>query len=182
MRRVMSETPREYSLSLEAATELEEQRKRAIEIVENLAVTLAATEIGRPREEREFVECKHVLQAVKRLEEFASSEEASASQSDVCVFISYSSKDTKFGSQLAAQLQDEQVTCFQADQTIPPAADWANKTWSALRQCRVVVFLITSQSIESDWCKYEIGAALALNYRRTPNSLPFSLTYAPFRV
>jgi hypothetical protein len=163
--------PREYELTFPAATALDAERQRAFKILENLAVSHAATDPGRdPSAPEVIVNFKHVKpvkRAVEKLREYAESEEASISPDAHPVFISYSNKNVKFAKQLADQLNAKQLTCFLADQSIPPGAEWSRQIWTALRQCRVVVLLITAQSV-SDWCKYEIGAALALNKTIVP--------------
>ena len=181
----MSETPRNHEMHIGASDELEKRARGIVEKVRELAIAHAATEPGRVPHLREIVEREHVVRAVTEMEQFidslisrayAKAQGPSDSASDApSVFISYSSKDDQFISQLAAQLQDKGVSCFFAKQTIRPSAEWKEQIWVALRQCRVVLFVITAQSIKSNWCKYEIGACLRFakaNHTRAAHRRP----------
>jgi hypothetical protein len=54
---------------------------------------------------------------------------------------------------------------FRAPSAIEPGGDWDEDIFEALRGSRIVLFLVTHNSLSSEWCSYEVGAARALDKR-----------------
>jgi hypothetical protein len=112
------------------------------------------------------VERRHVLRAAEII---FGAQAADTSLDDLvrsgtgeCVFVSHASKDKPLAHELARRLTKTKVSCFVAKKTIPDGAEWADHIRNAIRKCRVFVLLNSATVQKSDWCKYEIGAALVL--------------------
>ena len=156
----MSEGPREFDFNFDAANEVEEQVARAKAILTRLAAHLAATEPGRDPY-FDWVEKEHVRQAAAFLFGSADVETAADATSGKCVFISFSFKDEPFVSELSEKLHSTAITHFKANVDIRAAAEWADVIWEAMRSCQVFLPILTSCFLESDWRKFEVGAACA---------------------
>jgi len=157
----MSEGPREYELNFDAANELEKQAERAKKILERLAAHLAATEPQRGLEFLDLVEQEHVCQAAELLLGTAYFPAAHATPALHCVFISFSHEDEAFIEELIDRLAEVGVTYFKADRDVQPVSDWAEAIWEAIGSCRVFLSVLTPRFLQSDWCKFEGGAACA---------------------
>lgn len=77
-------------------------------------------------------------------------------------FISYSSDDADLANELHSELLRRGATVFLAEKSIQVGAHWESELVSALRQCKVVVLLLTPNSRSSDWVIFEAGAAWGL--------------------
>jgi hypothetical protein len=87
------------------------------------------------------------------------------------VYISYSAKDSELTKDLARRLREASVESY----SVSDAADTseaASKVRLAIRMLMQssdeVVVLLTDNSANSDWVKYEIGVADSLDKRLTP--------------
>lgn len=84
------------------------------------------------------------------------------------VFISYAAADRHWAGELADALTDEGVRVWWVDQEIRPGERWAEAVEEALRESRVIVFLLTPESLNSPWASFEVGAALGANKKIIP--------------
>lgn len=89
----MSKLPHDYHVNFDAATELEEQSKRAKTILETLAANLAANDTRLPSEGRDVVRLQHVRVAAEILFNSPPTATAVAIRD---VFISYSHREDSF--------------------------------------------------------------------------------------
>jgi hypothetical protein len=162
----MSEAPREpeYHLNFEAANELQEQLQRVRHILARLAAGIAVVERGRPPHEQDLVEGKHVRQAAEKLlgpaAAMAALETMDHPRPGDAVFISHATPDADAALELASRLRRAKVSCFVAKQSIATSAEWAVTIWHAIRDCQVLVALVSEAFARSDWCQAEVGAAL----------------------
>jgi hypothetical protein len=81
------------------------------------------------------------------------------------VFVSFKSEDDAFAKEVESKLKRKKLRVFRAPASIPAGADWEDDIFDSLRGARVVLFLVTHNSLKSEWCSYEVGAARALNKR-----------------
>lgn len=79
------------------------------------------------------------------------------------VFISYSSEDQKVANEIMKMLTTEGLRCFLASKSIGTGTLWKNEIRNALHESRVVVILLTPNSISSAWVLVEAGAFWALS-------------------
>jgi len=84
------------------------------------------------------------------------------------VFISYSTADSEVAETIAAAIRKQGYNVFLAHQTITVGPQWEEQVAVAARSCAVAVLVISNDSKNSDWVKYEIGALWALNKQAAP--------------
>jgi hypothetical protein len=83
------------------------------------------------------------------------------------VFVSYAHSDGEFVATLLSRLEDENIHAF-ADRSIKPGDDWLLRLEAALKESQVILFLITPNSLRSNWVNAEAGAAWILKKRVIP--------------
>ena len=164
----MSEGLPEYHLNHFAANEVETQLERARTVIERLAAHLAATDEGRDPDVVDLVEQAHIRQAAEFLFGSADIRSLEGAGSGKCVFISYSFDDEAFVSELSGDLDLAGISHFKANRDIRPTVDWSQEIWEAIRGCRVFLPILTPRFLESDWCKFEAGAACAAKKKVLP--------------
>lgn len=80
------------------------------------------------------------------------------------LFVSYSRDDKHWTYELAQALRDElDLTAFVDYRSIHVGVDWWQTICENLEGCDCVIYVMTPRSIESIYCRAEIGYALALN-------------------
>lgn len=85
------------------------------------------------------------------------------------VFISHSVKDNHLAQDLARRLKEAGAVVLRLDEGAISLGDSVRlKIREALREADEVIVLLTDNSAQSPWTRYEIGAADALNKRVTP--------------
>jgi hypothetical protein len=95
------------------------------------------------------------------------------------VFISYSTTDRAIAEDIANRLRALQLMVFLSHDTITTGPAWRSQVGVALRRCRVAVLLLSTQSLQSDWVRYEIGALWALNKAVAPALLDCDVSQLP---
>jgi WD40 repeat protein len=84
------------------------------------------------------------------------------------VFVSYSRDDLAFADQLVMALDDMGYEPLIDRRAINPAEPWQDRLRALLTQCDTVVFVLTSGSLDSDACAWEVREARALGKRMIP--------------
>jgi len=84
------------------------------------------------------------------------------------VFLSYSTADTLIAEEIAAGIRGRGFTVFLSHQTIKVGPKWEDQIADAARSCRLAVLLLSEDSRNSDWVRYEIGALWALGKHVAP--------------
>jgi hypothetical protein len=166
-----SDAYRKHHVNHSAADELASQADRAKRILERLAADLAALEAklsSDPEKLEDLVERRHVKQAAERFFESHRSSKDVRPTDGKCVFLSYSHGDEAFASELTSLLEESGVGVFKANRDIRPAAYWIESLRDAICQTRVFALILTSRYFDSDWCKFESGAAFACNKKVLP--------------
>jgi hypothetical protein len=79
------------------------------------------------------------------------------------VFISYSHKDEPWASELAESLKAEGVQAWYDQAQIAPGDRISDKIGDALRESRIVIQVVSPESLQSPWTFFELGAALGDN-------------------
>lgn len=95
------------------------------------------------------------------------------------VFISYSKKDSDIANEIYTHLKNENVTCFMAEKDIAIGKIWDDEIDKALSSSKVVLLIITPNSIDSKWIMLESGAALALKRTIIPAFIYVSIEILP---
>ena len=158
--------PDDWFVETDAASYLERSVEEFGPVLESIAAIIAAQDpTNPPVEEVVRVELPHAHRAVTQLlsamRDFAAS---LARRPAAAVFISYSYRpeDRRFARELATKLKRKGFDPFLAPTSVEPAASWLDSIVQGLRDCRAMVFIVTPSALESDFCKLELGAALAL--------------------
>ena len=82
------------------------------------------------------------------------------------VFISHSSKNSKFVSRLNGVLARHKVKTFVSKTNIRGAQQWHDEIGTALRRCDWFLLVLSAQSVRSIWVRHELMYALqASRYR-----------------
>ncbi len=82
------------------------------------------------------------------------------------VFISYSSKDVETAKKIKRLLESppRSVSCWMAnDATITGGDDFRSRIAEAIRSCKVCLFVLSENSMKSDWCSRELSFAILEN-------------------
>ena len=75
------------------------------------------------------------------------------------VFISYSSKDKQAADAVCARLESEGIKCWIAPRDIPPSARYAQSIISGINGSRLMIFIFSSHSNDSEHVESEIDRA-----------------------
>ena len=84
------------------------------------------------------------------------------------VMISYSSRDSDFVDELVALLEERGVTPWVDKHGIKPGQKWHNELLKQLRECDVLVPVLSRPFLESDPCKMEVFIARSSGKRIVP--------------
>lgn len=84
------------------------------------------------------------------------------------IFISSSRKDNALAQDLFDRLERSGLKCFLARKCIGTSENWKNEIHDAMNSSKIVIILITQNSIKSKWFIAEVGAAWGLNKRIVP--------------
>jgi|SRR5215213_7239934 len=76
------------------------------------------------------------------------------------VFISHSHTDSSLVKKIAAALENEGLTVWDAETEILPGDNFAEKISEALKASDAMVVLLTPESLKSKWTQWEIQYAL----------------------
>lgn len=84
------------------------------------------------------------------------------------VFISYSSKDTKFAEDIAAFLEQLNISYWKAPEHIPAGSSYAKEIPAAIKECRIFLLLLSANAQDSIWVEKEIDQAISLRKTLIP--------------
>ncbi|MET0068757.1 MAG: toll/interleukin-1 receptor domain-containing protein [Candidatus Thiodiazotropha sp.] len=90
------------------------------------------------------------------------------------VFISYSRKDTDFVDSLIAFLDQQQVSFFRDTKDLPPAVIWRDELRNAIIDADNLLFIISPDSVDSEYCRMELEFAAEHNKRLIPLQYRFT--------
>jgi WD40 repeat protein len=93
---------------------------------------------------------------------------SSASVHKLKVFISYSRTDLDFAERLVAALEARNIEALIDKRDLPLLEEWQRELAGFIRKADAVVYLVSSASIGSRWCEWEIAQVIALNKRLAP--------------
>lgn len=96
------------------------------------------------------------------------------------IFISYSRQDGEFALRLGRDLRAEGVDLWMDQLDIPPGGRWDREVERALKSCRTLIVILSSDAVASENVMDEVGYALAESKRVVPVvcrpcELPFRL-------
>jgi hypothetical protein len=78
------------------------------------------------------------------------------------VFLSHAVGDAAMAERLQRLLEAQGLRCFLSGRSIEAGGPWREEILRALQSAKVVVFVLTPASVESNWILYESAAAWAL--------------------
>jgi hypothetical protein len=84
------------------------------------------------------------------------------------VFLSHSSSDRQFASELAAEMRRHGIPVWYSQTNILGAQQWLDEIGAALQRCDWFAVVLSPQSVESIWVKRELSYALVKNQRIVP--------------
>jgi hypothetical protein len=94
------------------------------------------------------------------------------------LFVSHHSRaDGEFAQGLVATLEAIGVQCWIAPRDIKPGTNWNHSIMRAVSECRSMIVLVSSASLESEFVQAEVQRALNLRKRVVPIILAPNLTY-----
>lgn len=79
------------------------------------------------------------------------------------VFLSHSSQDRQFASDLAVMMRRHQIPVWYSQTNIVGAQQWQDEIGAALGRCDWFVIILSAQSAGSMWVKRELSYALQQN-------------------
>ncbi len=72
------------------------------------------------------------------------------------VFISYSRRDMQIADEICKSLQSVGLSCFTDRNNIPPGSDYVEYLRTAIRRCRIFLYIASNNSNNSHWSHYEL--------------------------
>lgn len=85
------------------------------------------------------------------------------------VFFSYArDPDEEFVNRLDCELRNAGIETWLDSRSIPYGEEWRQEIQRSVKQATVIVFLVSSQSIDSEYCKWELDLALSLGKKTIP--------------
>jgi hypothetical protein len=93
---------------------------------------------------------------------------------DYDVFISYSTQDCDIALELFGLFEKRKLKIFLAEKSIEAGIEWSEKIRESLAKSKVIVFLLTPNSIQSKWVMFEAGASWALKKDIVPGHMVFN--------
>lgn len=84
------------------------------------------------------------------------------------VFLSYSAKDRDWASEIVAALKSSGVSNWFDAHEIPAGERWQPRIEEALRESRVLILILSAESLNRPWIFFEVGAAVADSKRIVP--------------
>ena len=84
------------------------------------------------------------------------------------IFISYSRKDADFVRKFFTRLKAAGIDCWIDFEDIQPAARWQQEILIACQACHNFIFVISPNSIQSEYCEWELNHALMHDKRIIP--------------
>ncbi len=87
---------------------------------------------------------------------------------DYLVFISHSSKDRWIARQMARLIEERDIRTFFNEKDFQGGDRIPETIKKNIKECKELLVLLSSASVQSDWVKYEIGAAWVLRKRIVP--------------
>ncbi len=93
------------------------------------------------------------------------------------VFISYKAEEYDEAVWVKKILEENRITCWMAPQSIPTGSSYAKEIDSAIKNCNVVVLMLSRAAQDSVWIEKEID--IALNYRKI--IVPFDIEDCPIQ-
>ncbi len=89
-------------------------------------------------------------------------------ESKLRVFISYSRSDLAFADQLVIALEQEGFQVLIDRRDLPYGEEWQKELGDFIRGSDTVIWLVSPDSIRSDWCNWELGLVGDLKKRLIP--------------
>jgi WD40 repeat protein len=83
-------------------------------------------------------------------------------------FLSYSRKDQVEVIRIASALEGAGWSVWVDREDVPPAAEWREELASGIRAAHTFVFVLSPNSVESDYCRWELSEAVRLGKRLIP--------------
>lgn len=72
------------------------------------------------------------------------------------VFISYSRRDMLIADEICKSIQSVGLSCFTDRNNIPPGSDYVEYLRTAIRRCKIFLYIASDNSYNSQWSHYEL--------------------------
>lgn len=72
------------------------------------------------------------------------------------VFISYSRRDMQIADEICKSFQSVGLSCFTDRNNIPPGSDYVEYLRTAIRRCKIFLYIASYNSYNSQWSHYEL--------------------------
>ena len=79
------------------------------------------------------------------------------------VFISYSSIDYKTAMMIRNVLEENEIVCWMAPESIPMGGDYSNEIPEAIETCDAFLLVLSQKSQLSNWVPKELDLAITYN-------------------
>src|SRR5215204_3756308 len=84
------------------------------------------------------------------------------------VFISYAHKDENFARKLRDRLEEHKRKTWIDEEDIPLTTEWQKEVFAGIESADTFAFIISPDSIESNFCRMELVHAVQNNKRLAP--------------
>jgi hypothetical protein len=84
------------------------------------------------------------------------------------VFISYSRHDLEIADSLVEALEQYEFQVLIDRRDLPYGEEWQHELDGFIRSSDTIIWLVSNNSVKSDWCNWELGLATSLNKRLIP--------------
>ena len=71
------------------------------------------------------------------------------------VFISYSRRDMQIADEICKSFQSVGLSCFTDRNNIPPGSDYVEYLRTAIRRCKIFLYIASYNSYNSQWSPYD---------------------------
>ncbi len=98
----------------------------------------------------------------------ASAVSTSGTKTQLKVFISYSRRDLSFADELVPALENAGFQVLIDRRDLPYGEEWQKELGDFIRDSDTVIWLVSPDSVSSDWCNWELGVVGQLKKRLIP--------------
>src|SRR5690242_20572022 len=99
------------------------------------------------------------------------------------IFISYSRKDLKFVQNLVDSLKAQGINPWFDLEDIRPAVQWQQEILIAVQACHNFIYVLSPNSVTSEYCEWELNHALGHNKRIIPVlASPLTMDVIPYPI
>lgn len=91
------------------------------------------------------------------------------------LFLSHTHTEQAFAARLSSQLRKHGISVWAPSDAIRPGSRWASQIDSALNEAGIFVALVSPEYLRSQWCMFELGAAIGKSWEQRHFVVPVLL-------